>query len=195
MEENFKKLNESLQEQEDGVKRNGEIEKNQLSILLHSLKKVQKFFSEYGVEIDTSRINNMRKHENWVYLDKEGVLRSKQEEGYTHEKNQLLDSKYFDAVVPVNVKGHTSVIYFMLKGLQGDGGQQNDSMREMATLSEYLIPKNKDENVYFIFQFDGNYTEKCIKDFPIHEKTSVTNSRKMDTVLTNVISNFIEAVK
>ena len=184
----FKRLEERLCENSEEKRRNG-IEKAQLEIIKHVARDVAKRNCKLGVRIDTTLIDKMKKRSNWFFIDKKGVLQK-----WETDNKELGDSKILDVILPVNVRGHRYVIYFMLKGIQNRGGSQDNSLGEMYMTTE-LIRKNKTEHAHFIFMLDGDFAKSKKGEFKKNKKYSVIDSSELDEVLHDTITNFIRDVE
>lgn len=160
-------------------KRNGKIEKIQLSILKEALNNLNKDFKN-NVNIDTT-IDIKKKKNQWL-IREDGSIKN----AYKIDRNPFYDSKTFDYIVPIDIENKSYTLFFILKGVEYSGGHQDETLKEIGLYSNY-IRKNKDDNYLFVFLLDGSYINKHIKKLKKSKKYFNSTSEKIE----NDIKNFI----
>lgn len=121
------------------------------------------------------------------FLDRNGGFR------YNEKRNKFYDSKTFDYGVQIEIGKKEISVFFSLKGVDTDGGHQDDVLMEIGKTCE-LIEKNKDENLYFVFLLDGEYIESQTKYLDKSEKYEVITSdpRKVESVFKKKITTILK---
>ena len=187
------KFNEELKKQQEKIhfllkdetnKRHNQIENTQIQIIDISSNILNKRYYKDGVEIDTSFIYRIRKNENQWYLDKNGVICSKK------EKKACLyngDTKTFDSILPITIKGIDYYLCGVLKGTERHGGHQDDVKTTIADYAR-LIQLNKNKNISIFFLLDGSYINKDINKLDKSDRYFTTTSDNFCKDLENFIT-------
>lgn len=189
MNQKIQELESLLHSREEGAKRNGAIENKQVEILNDYACELRTEFTSMGVQIDTKLLRNRRLKENqWVIKDNGKIINSK-----SSERDSWFDSKSFDAILPITIKGSDHTLYFIMKGVDEQGGHQGNVKQEIA---QYLrqIENNVDENTYFIFLLDGEYFKKELERFSrpqMTEKYAITTSSNVKDIVKTYISEHL----
>lgn len=161
-------------------KRDGKIEKTQINIINFVLLALDCL---YGNE----KIHFFPIEKDKYFLDRNGGFR------YNEKRNKFYDSKTFDYGVQIEIGKKEISVFFSLKGVDTDGGHQDDVLMEIGKTCE-LIEKNKDENLYFVFLLDGEYIESQTKYLDKSEKYEVITSdpRKVESVFKKKITTILK---
>ena len=185
----LQELENLLQSRVEGVKRNGAIENKQVEILNDGACELRTEFANMGVQVDTKLLRNRKIKENqWVIKDNGKIIPSK-----SSERDSWFDSKSFDAILPITIKGSDHILYFIMKGVDEQGGHQGNVKQEIA---QYLrqIDNNVDENTYFIFLLDGAYFTKELERLSRPQMTAkyaITTSSNVKDVVKEYISEHL----
>ena len=127
MNQKIQELESLLHSREEGAKRNGAIENKQVEILNDCAGELRSEFTDMGVQIDTKLLRNRRLQENqWVIKDNGKIIHSK-----STERDSWFDSKSFDAILPITIKGSNHTLYFIMKGVDEQGGHQGNVKQEI----------------------------------------------------------------
>ena len=169
-------------------KRDSGIEKTQLEIIKIALMKLAIKYED-NVVFDFEGWNTKKKDNRW-FITREGEIKL-----LSSGFNRFYDCKTFDAVLNATISGKPFTFYFILKGVENDGGHQRNVEQELGKYSE-CIQRNTDENSHFFFVLDGTYINKHIEDLDVCDKYDVTTSDRVKEVVENfivsVMSNVIE---
>ena len=189
MNQKIQELESLLHSREEGAKRNGAIENKQVEILNDCASELRSEFTDMGVQIDTKLLRNRRLRENqWVIKDNGKIIHSK-----STERDSWFDSKSFDAILPITIKGSNHTLYFIMKGVDEQGGHQGNVKQEIAQYFRQ-IDNNVDDNTYFIFLLDGAYFKKELERFSrpqMTEKYAITTSFNVKDIVKTYISEHL----
>lgn len=171
----YQRLSELLSHNENG-KRDSAIEHVQLDIIKNAIYDLSLKYEE-DVLFDLDAYNTAKKENRW-FITYDGFIEN-QSEGY----NEWYDSKRFDAVFTVEIRGKVFTLFFILKGVENNGGHQRNVKQEIGMYSK-LIQKNKNKSYHFFFVMDGTYINRRINE--------LESSRKYDLATSKSIKSSIE---
>lgn len=165
-------------------KRNTEIEKVQLELLK---KVVTRLSSKYdkNVVFDFDGWDTSKKANGW-FLTFDGDIKL-QSEGY----NEWYDCKKLDAVLNATVDGKPFTLFFILKGVEHQGGHQRNVKQEIGGYSK-AIQRNKDNDTHFFFVLDGTYINTRIEELDKCEKYDISTTNTIESVIENFIIKNLE---
>ena len=169
-----------------GDKRDSGIEKVQKELLLESISRLSAKYGKRGVRFDMDGWNTRKNGNKW-FLDRDGSLKQKEKGKY----NPLYSSKTFDATAVLTVKNKTFRLYFILKGVENEGGHQTNVGQELG-LTSRLIQKFKGNNSFFFFVLDGSEMDRIMDYFDECEKYFITNSNTIEEAIESLINKNLE---
>lgn len=165
-----------------GDKRNSKIEKIQLDLLKNSLNNICLSRSDI-FEINYQSWNTKKKGNKWYISEKGKIL-----EYGDSKKNKVYDSKSFDSIVTINfTNGRCINVYFILKGIQNEGGHQDNVIGEIGMYSK-MIKKNKDSKNFFVFILDGEYIQKYKRNIRKSKNYIVVSSNDFEAKFNNILN-------
>ena len=160
------------------------IEKEQLDILdnvINLLKlKYQNVLFKFIVPSHTS---------GWYITDSGKIYHTSQ-----RKKNPWFDSKTFDAILEIEIENKNYDIFFVLKGVENQGGHQTNVLQEMGLYIRQMN-NNVDDNVNFIFLLDGKFIESkfhLVNDSTYKtDKFIMSNSSNVRKSIENILKRYI----
>ena len=165
-------------------KRNAEIEKVQLELLKNGVSRLSSKYDK-NVVFDFDGWNTSKKPNGW-FLTFDGEIKL-QSEGY----NEWYDCKKLDAVLNMTVKGKSFTLFFILKGVEHQGGHQRNVKQEIGGYSK-AIQRNKDNDVHFFFVMDGTYINTRIEELDKCEKYDLSNTNTIESTIEKFIIKNLE---
>lgn len=158
-------------------KRDSKIEKEQLDYLEDVVDALRMIHPEMNMEFSRGT--------DW-YITDEGKVYHKSR----RHKNPVFDSKSFDAELVYEIGGKPHKVFFVLKGVENQGGHQMNVLQEIG-LYIRQIKRNMDDDLNFIFLLDGTYIEsnfdKMLDKRYMCERYEITNSSNLKRTLEKVL--------
>ena len=160
-------------------KRNTEIEKVQLELIKRVITRLSSKYDE-NIIFDFDGWDTSKKASGW-FITYDGEIKL-QSEGY----NEWYDCKKFDAVLNVTIKGRSFTLFFILKGVEHQGGHQRNVKQEIGGYSK-AIQRNKDNDIHFFFVMDGTYINTRTNELDKCEKYDLSTTNTIEAVIENFI--------
>ena len=165
-------------------KRDNKIEKEQLNIIDNAVELLQKIYSDISFKLIIPSHTS-----GWYIIDNGKIYHTIQ-----RKKNLWFDSKTFDAILEIEIDNKNYDIFFVLKGVENQGGHQTNVLQEMG-LYIRQINNNVDDNVNFIFLLDGKFIESkfyLVDDSTYKtDKFILTNSSNVRKSIETILKRYI----
>lgn len=177
----LEKLNECLKTNAD--KRRNQIEPLQFAIFKSHLSKI---IQERNGEVRVlEAVYESNKKDHCWRLDRFGKMFK------GRRKKSVYDSKTMDGYVVLSDKnGITKTIYLVCKGVENEGGSQDNVSQEIAMLTESM-KKHKDKSTHFVFILDGkHFNGDLIDQYDKSPNYTFSSSLTIERTLRNIINNF-----
>lgn len=165
-------------------KRTAEIEKIQLEIICRCVDKLsEKYFGKVAFAFDEW---NTSLKQNRLFINYDGEI-GLATEGY----NEWYDCKRFDAILKTIINKKEYNLYFILKGVQNQGGHQRNVKQEVGGYCKAVMKNGSDKN-HFFFVLDGDYINKNVDQLGTSNKFDLTTSDTIEKAIEDFITKHLD---